>query len=712
MAKRYIGDAVITIAYRDQGDYAGTIRAGGYTWRFDNLWPSQSGFGPGIGYDSPEAYDQMAQSAVNFGSNPSEESWSPSEEVASAIADATQGAMDDQGNYEVRRSAKGMAREESSHRDGYYIVQRRLRNGRVVEFEFNRDEKDEALADAKRLAAAADPGEVVRLLTLDNELVWSSAQLNEAPTHHVADFSTLDDLVAHARQEGATHVLHIDDEIHLYFKRRDGRYEKSEVWQKDGYWHTQGPGSRAVVSRPPTNAQPIGEQRRTAETVARKPRRREPSTVRRAETAGIEYASEQIGSEHFMNWVNDQLVEASKMDPSRVHPLETKADAARAARAMLQQLEWDTKRDLKATDIERQLGIDRATSDVISAFNEGLHRGLSNPSTVDWLAEEILEQNKGLRGGGAKETRRHSGPQPNSENRARLAGYIAHAVMYDVSTSPNDLVRAYHLSPEEAQAVLSDQGGWFGPGGKGYAAYVKHIEKVLKNKEWFSAPDPKAIPGAARAYGRYVWLLENAASGDQGRKDKSDTEELQRELSNVGFNGWGLAIDNWPEAQRYYDAAPSVYRRHRGEVRESSTVRDYIAVDRNDRKVAGPFRSRGEADKHVPPGGYVKFSSSQHRKAPPPPSSYPMFREGDGIAERLLAAGAKTYAMMPDAVASVRGFNPAQAIFFAMTSRRKDARVAAAAIGKSEMERTARRIGGVVKLGYVVDGVAYVLPKP
>ncbi len=63
---------------------------------------------------------------------------------------------------------------------------------------------------------------------------------------------------------------------------------------------------------------------------------------------------------------------------------------------------------------------------------------------------------------------------------------------------------------------------------------------------------------------------------------------------------------------------------------ESHAVRDYIAVDRNDRRVAGPFRSHGEAEQHVPPGGYVKFSSAQHRRAPPAPSSYPMFREARG----------------------------------------------------------------------------------
>lgn len=154
-------------------------------------------------------------------------------------------------------------------------------------------------------------------------------------------------------------------------------------------------------------------------------------------------------------------------------------------------------------------------------------------------------------------------PEPNADSIDRLASYIAHAVMYDVSTSQHDLMSAYHLTSEEANRVLVNRGGWFGPGGEGFGAFKTHIKKTLKGKQWFSAPDPKAIPGAARAYGRYVWLLENAAppNTDQGRKDLSDTEDLQRELTNVGFNGWGLFIDNWPEAAGYYSAAPSVYRR-------------------------------------------------------------------------------------------------------------------------------------------------------
>jgi hypothetical protein len=89
--------------------------------------------------------------------------------------------------------------------------------------------------------------------------------VRETP-HVVADFNTLDDLIAHAARElGATHVLFVDDEIHLYFRRPDGAYEKAEVRQKDNYWHAQGPGSRVVVQRLPAGAKPIsGAVRRRA----------------------------------------------------------------------------------------------------------------------------------------------------------------------------------------------------------------------------------------------------------------------------------------------------------------------------------------------------------------------------------------------------------------------------------------------------------------
>ena len=165
--------------------------------------------------------------------------------------------------------------------------------------------------------------------------------------------------------------------------------------------------------------------------------------------------------------------------------------------------------------------------------------------------------------------------------------------MYEHGVRPVDLVRAYRLTDEEANRVLENPSAFFGPGGKSYAQLQVHIEKALKKKEWFSAPEPKEIPGAALAYGRYVWLLENAApkNTDQGLKDKSDIEDLQRTLSNVGFNGWGLFVDNWPEAQTYYNAAPNVYRPHR---RSGPTE---AAAPAPRAKVRTPARAKGKRPK-------------------------------------------------------------------------------------------------------------------
>lgn len=114
MATRYIGDAVVRIAYRDRGDYAGSICAGKKCWRFSELNPAPAGFGSSAAYDSPEAYDSMAASAASFGSyftthNRGRDTpdWAPSAEAADAIDEATSWAMDPGGSYEVRRSRMG-----------------------------------------------------------------------------------------------------------------------------------------------------------------------------------------------------------------------------------------------------------------------------------------------------------------------------------------------------------------------------------------------------------------------------------------------------------------------------------------------------------------------------------------------------------------------------------------------------------------------------
>jgi hypothetical protein len=126
MARRYIGDAVITITYHDAGDYRGTIRANGKAWRFRDL---RAPVCFSLASDSPEAYDRMAAAAVSFGSYYTTDNRGPCAlgsgmdefadrgypdgETADAIEQATGCSMDDRGRYAVSRSPNGPTRWNS-----------------------------------------------------------------------------------------------------------------------------------------------------------------------------------------------------------------------------------------------------------------------------------------------------------------------------------------------------------------------------------------------------------------------------------------------------------------------------------------------------------------------------------------------------------------------------------------------------------------------
>lgn len=109
MAKRYIGEAVVTVTYHDSNDYRGSVKVPGASWRF-LIRPAPSGFGPGIAYDSPEAYDSIAASAATFGSIHDRESNDPDRETAGAVEEAVGGWQDDKGRYAVARSRGGPVR--------------------------------------------------------------------------------------------------------------------------------------------------------------------------------------------------------------------------------------------------------------------------------------------------------------------------------------------------------------------------------------------------------------------------------------------------------------------------------------------------------------------------------------------------------------------------------------------------------------------------
>lgn len=69
---------------------------------------------------------------------------------------------------------------------------------------------------------------------------------------------------------------------------------------------------------------------------------------------------------------------------------------------------------------------------------------------------------------------------------------------------------------------------------------------------WQSAPtaeDFKSDPKAGKLYGQYVfWLLHH----DGSPRQKGEAKKAERALSAMGFNQWGLAVDNWPDAAREY----------------------------------------------------------------------------------------------------------------------------------------------------------------
>jgi hypothetical protein len=66
MAKRYSGSLQINVVYDDHGHYRTSVSSGGkLLWR-GTVNPAPVGFGPGVAYDSPQAYDKIASSAIAF----------------------------------------------------------------------------------------------------------------------------------------------------------------------------------------------------------------------------------------------------------------------------------------------------------------------------------------------------------------------------------------------------------------------------------------------------------------------------------------------------------------------------------------------------------------------------------------------------------------------------------------------------------------------
>lgn len=188
---------------------------------------------------------------------------------------------------------------------------------------------------------------------------------------------------------------------------------------------------------------------------SRKSIRREPTPKQEGEQiidaaskAGKHYALDQVESDHFRDWVYDQMLEAEQMrrrDPSSVVPLESPADARKVARNMLQQLEWDTKRQMDQREIlelagatgvfgagsddwvRDTYGITR--KDVTDTFFDAFDEALQSTSVREWLTDLVLQTKEDMGGNaGVSESRRQTGGggpvslSINNELAARLIG--------------------------------------------------------------------------------------------------------------------------------------------------------------------------------------------------------------------------------------------------------------------------------------------------
>jgi hypothetical protein len=161
-------------------------------------------------------------------------------------------------------------------------------------------------------------------------------------------------------------------------------------------------------------------------TVKETARKTGKGTTEKAERAGEQYAQDQLQSDYFADWIREQLYEAGKMDPNDVLPLETKADATVIAWNMLQQLEWDAKRDLRGRDILELLGPEAAARPgdseprpaLVATFFDGFRKTLD--ASQEWLSDELLQIKGEMSGGRVGETRRSpSGRTPYGPARIR-----------------------------------------------------------------------------------------------------------------------------------------------------------------------------------------------------------------------------------------------------------------------------------------------------
>jgi hypothetical protein len=126
-------------------------------------------------------------------------------------------------------------------------------------------------------------------------------------------------------------------------------------------------------------------------------------TLEAAERAGAEYAQEQISGDYFQDWVREQLAEGEQLrreDPDKFIAIDSPRGAREVAKNLLQQLAWDTKRELDPSIILELSGAEGLTqSEIVRAFYVGFDGVMRSTETRRWLADIVLDVGREIEGG-------------------------------------------------------------------------------------------------------------------------------------------------------------------------------------------------------------------------------------------------------------------------------------------------------------------------
>lgn len=119
-----------------------------------------------------------------------------------------------------------------------------------------------------------------------------------------------------------------------------------------------------------------------------------------ARKSGEAYASEQLESDLFSDYIADMIFAAEK-DPDNHNLVRSKSDAMHAAKNVLIDLGHDIARDLDNRDILRIAKVSAwggvSEQDLVDAFNDGLYEVLRRKTAQSWLADQLLSLSRDAR---------------------------------------------------------------------------------------------------------------------------------------------------------------------------------------------------------------------------------------------------------------------------------------------------------------------------